>query len=186
MDDLSSDVMVSWFERLIRMQVAGGASIAVALCLTVSSPSQAVGAESLPATLKQALALAYKQNLTLQGERANLRAIKENVTQAKGGYKPTISSSLYGGLQSTRDVMRGGPPVNSDLGQAGVSLGVTQPVFDGWKTPNAVGQANEQVFASARTCVWPSKTSRWIRSAPICWCSPHSRWLRRRTRTLLC
>nr|WP_242402617.1 hypothetical protein [Komagataeibacter kakiaceti] len=47
----------------------------------------------MPTTLKGALALAYLTNPLLRQERATLRATDEQVPQALGGWRPTITGS---------------------------------------------------------------------------------------------
>ena len=44
-------------------------------------------------SLSDALAMAYQNNPTLEAQRAALRATDEGVTQAKAGYRPSISAN---------------------------------------------------------------------------------------------
>ena len=54
------------------------------------------------ATLRDALASAYRLNPDIEAERANLRATDEGVPQAKSGYRPTISGSANVGAVNVR------------------------------------------------------------------------------------
>nr|WP_267298692.1 TolC family outer membrane protein [Neokomagataea thailandica] len=45
-------------------------------------------------TLNEALEMAYKSNPTLQGERANQRAVTENSAQARSGWRPTVTINM--------------------------------------------------------------------------------------------
>ena len=51
-------------------------------------------------TLEGALVQAYRNNPTLNSQRASLRATDENVPQALSGYRPRISVTASGGEQS--------------------------------------------------------------------------------------
>ena len=44
-------------------------------------------------TLEQALASAYSNNPTLQARRAQQRALDESVSQARAGWRPTVTAS---------------------------------------------------------------------------------------------
>ncbi|MBP5615470.1 MAG: hypothetical protein J6X42_02845, partial [Alphaproteobacteria bacterium] len=46
--------------------------------------------EAKATTILEAMGDAYQHNPTLEGERANLRAVDENVAIAKSGYRPTV------------------------------------------------------------------------------------------------
>jgi outer membrane protein len=81
--------------RLLRgMQL--GTSLSALLLVAVSS--WPVYAE----TLKEALTAAYLYNPTLKAARAQLRATDNGVSQAKSGYRPTISATLQNGFEDTR------------------------------------------------------------------------------------
>ena len=54
------------------------------LATIFSSPARAE-------TIFEALSETYKSNPTLQGQRAYLRSVDENVAIAKSGYRPTIA-----------------------------------------------------------------------------------------------
>ena len=80
--------------------------IITALLLTcaLSSPSKAQ-------TVFEALSSAYNTNPTLQGQRAYLRAVDENVAIAKSGFRPTIAIR---GSYSDTDISHDNYGQNSD------------------------------------------------------------------------
>ena len=99
-------------------------------------------------SLTDALAMAYQNNPTLEAQRAALRATDEGVTQAKAGYRPSISangsigkSESTGGIQS----QLGQPSVKATTRQGSISL--SQPVFRGFQTVNNIKEASRTVMA---------------------------------------
>ncbi|NLI25785.1 MAG: TolC family outer membrane protein [Acetobacter sp.] len=50
-------------------------------------------------TLTQALALAYRSNPTLLGEQANQRAVTENSSQSRAGWRPTVTVNMDANYQ---------------------------------------------------------------------------------------
>ena len=108
-------------------------------------------------TITDALANTYMTNPTLNSARATLRATDENVPQALSGNRPQIFGTLSTGASGTRTYGGNGKVVggvrtshgkgyyNSYPTTIGVQL--TQPLFDGFQTPNAVRQAESLVKA---------------------------------------
>jgi outer membrane protein len=101
-------------------------------------------------TLSGVLAKAYHNNPQLNAQRAFVRQTGEQVNVALSGYQPKISVTASAGPQYTDSKFR-----NVDARQrdrlTGGSVGVTasQPLFDGFRTPNQV-QAAEGNVAAAR------------------------------------
>lgn len=93
-------------------------------------------------TIKEALALAYSNNPTLNAARAQLRGVDENVPQALSGWRPTASISATAG--STRSSANS---VESYRNNASLSLSVTQVLFRGFRTVNSTRQAESIVKA---------------------------------------
>lgn len=109
-------------------------------------------------TLQQALVSAYMTNPNLNAQRSALRATDESVTQAKSGFRPRASASADTGYrhfsaESDRrldSVAPGLDPTSSQEGPSnpgGYSITVTQPVFSGFRTLNAVREAKVNVAA---------------------------------------
>lgn len=103
-------------------------------------------------TLDGALARAYVNNPTLNAQRASLRATDETVSQAMSGYRPRITGSADAGSQqdTTSAPGSGGSNTQSYLPR-GVSLSVSQTIWNGNRIPNSVSQAESNVFAARET-----------------------------------
>ncbi|MBO6719697.1 MAG: TolC family outer membrane protein [Rhizobiaceae bacterium] len=117
----------------VRRSFAG--VFALALALTLSAP---VSAE----TISGALAKAYRNNSSLNSQRAGTRVTDENVAIAKSGYRPTIGASS--GLTFSRTSAGGGRSITS--GSFGIEI--NQMIFDGFQTRNNVLAAEANVRAS--------------------------------------
>src|SRR5579871_6082578 len=83
-------------------------------------------------TLESALALAYRNNPTLNAQRANLRATDEGVPQALAGYRPKINAEWDNGYQNyNAHALSGGAFVstNSNISPRGGTIGLVQTVY---------------------------------------------------------
>jgi len=111
-------------------------------------------------TIKSALARAYAGNPDLNQQRANVLARDEDVSKAEGGRRPKLNASLNGGPQFNR--LREPAGRNSSnqrvystehvIGEPrAAGVGVTQTLFDGWRTDNSIQQAEAGVFAARET-----------------------------------
>ena len=99
-------------------------------------------------TLKEALAKAYLNNPTLEAERANLRAIDENVPQALSNWRPELE--LSGDLSRSEtfaDVRTFGGKDQVRTPRS-VELNITQSLFRGFRTEAAIREAEIQVLAA--------------------------------------
>ncbi len=130
------------------------------LCLWLAAP---VSAE----TLQGALAAAYQYNPQLDAERARLRATDENVAQAEGQFRPTITGNASLGYQNSQTRSQqgvnplaallgnsaGGGQVqsNSTFHPKNVGVTVTQPIFRGFRTINGINVAEANVRAGRET-----------------------------------
>jgi outer membrane protein len=96
-------------------------------------------------TLTEALARVYQNNPQLNSARAQLRATDETVPQALSGYRPTLAVGASVGYNPVRNTFPDGTQQYANLRpwMAGVTL--TQPLFNGFRTANAVRQAEAQV-----------------------------------------
>jgi outer membrane protein len=127
----------------------GGMAIAAAVAMIVG-PTCA-SAE----TIESAMARAYQGNPQLNAQRAQLRAVDENVPQAMSGYRPKVNVTATAGEQYTdqtvKNVIPGAPQLTTYQKQFAntqpysVGATLTQPVFDGFQTPNRVGAAEKNV-----------------------------------------
>jgi TolC family type I secretion outer membrane protein len=104
-----------------------------------------VSAESI----HDALANAYSGNPTLNAERARQRATDEQVPQALSGWRPTISAGAQANLVVQDRDQSGGPGTlkpNTTF-PAEVNIGLSQPVFRGFKTVEGTKLAESNVLA---------------------------------------
>jgi outer membrane protein len=100
-------------------------------------------------TLHEALAAAYKYNPRIDAERARLRATDEEVARANSGFRPSIS----GAADITHDWQKSRPAGATDGSNTskGYSVGVSQSLFNGFRTVNAVNEAEAIVRAGRET-----------------------------------
>jgi outer membrane protein len=117
---------------------------ALAGALALAAP-QGAAAE----TLREALNAAYKFNPRLDAARALQRATDEEVPRALSGYRPTIAGSA----DTTYEVQTTSPPLGvpprsaAEGNPRGYAVGLTQPIFRGFRTKNAVSLAEATVRA---------------------------------------
>lgn len=123
--------------------VRKSAAVAALAALLVLHPGSDVSAE----TLHQALTAAYKFNPRLDAERARLRATDEEVPRALSGYRPQIFGSADVGYQKTKtfDGAGSGTTVSNPRGYG---VDISQPIFRGFRTLNAVREAEATVRAA--------------------------------------
>ena len=137
-----------------------GAGLAALLCSTTALAQKYDGSglpSFVPHTLQEALASAYLTNPTLQAERANLRSIDENVPTAVAGWRPTVSVTTSGTVESgassfgvTSGLNAQGLPAAQAVpatplhGLRGytTSVSAVQPLYEGGRT---TGQTHEAV-----------------------------------------
>lgn len=108
-----------------------------------------VGAE----TIAGALARAYQNNPELNAARAGLRATNETVPQALSGFRPIISADSALGVSTTRSRPDGFPNSTTTTTPASIGLTVVQPLFRGFRTQNAVAQAEAGVRAGRASLI---------------------------------
>lgn len=98
-------------------------------------------------SLREALSRAYVANPQLNAARAALRVTNENVPQALSGFRPTISADADAFYESEVAQAPGGAKTARNSVPRGGSIGFNQTLFDGFLTPNRVGQAESLVRA---------------------------------------
>lgn len=127
-------------KTLHSMALAGAAAIV----FTLSGPVGHANAE----TLAGALARAYQYNPELNAARAGVRVTDENVPLALSGYRPTITGEASSTASSVDRRLDG--VANSSTQSLTSSLGLTisQPLFRGFRTQNAVARAEAGVAAA--------------------------------------
>ena len=103
-------------------------------------------------TIAGALAKAYMTNPQLKAEEARQRATDERVPLAKSGWRPTVEAEgrVDRNWQGTRfiDPDTGNPASSkSDFTNPSFRITLNQPIFDGFRTENAVREAEASVAA---------------------------------------
>jgi len=98
-------------------------------------------------TLEQALAQAYRNNETLNAERAGLRGTDEEVPQALSGYRPRLEATADVGRRYLDEKGADGQRQTSTTTPRSVGLMATQSIFNGFQTSNRVRAAESQVLA---------------------------------------
>lgn len=113
-------------------------------------------------TLSEALASAYRYNPRIDAERARLRATDESVPQARSGYLPRLDGGADVNIQDVRSRLRD-ENANGFSGQTGTvargtrsgdtiyprgyNITLQQNLFNGFRTSNAVAEAEANVRA---------------------------------------
>jgi outer membrane protein len=134
---------VSVTDRRLR---GGRAFLGLLTSIVVLTGIPAASAE----TLDSALARAYRNNPTLNAQRANTRAVDENVAQAKAGYRPRVNGSADINATYT-ETERGGITTERTTSSRGLGVTIDQNLFDGFRTRNSVRRAESGVLGSWET-----------------------------------
>jgi outer membrane protein len=103
-------------------------------------------------TIAGALAKAYTTNPQLKADQARQRATDERVPQAKSGWRPTVEAQgrVAREWQGTSFIdPNTGNPANdkNDFTNRSFRITLNQPIFDGFRTENAVREAEAAVAA---------------------------------------
>ena len=105
-------------------------------------------------TLESALAQAYRNNPTLNAQRAALRVTDEGVPQAVAGYRPRINATYDGGYQHFESTTIAGgafTKTNTTLSPRGGNVGLVQTLYNGQRTGNLTRQAEAAVLSGRET-----------------------------------
>jgi outer membrane protein len=131
-----------WYRGWLAVACTKAGAMALAGVLAMAVPGGAAAE-----TLKQALNAAYKFNPRLDAARALQRATDEEVPRALSGYRPSIAGSADTTYERTRT--KGIVPslTNEESNPRGYAVGLTQPIFRGFRTKNAVSLAEATVRA---------------------------------------
>src|SRR5262249_36450053 len=154
-----------------RQTVARGAQLlafvaSAALCVppvaraadNATAVSGRVGNGAGAATMEGSLIQAYRNNPTLNAQRAATRAIDENVPTALSGYRPRAAGTAsvteqY--LDTLAKTTVGNTPLytrtQGAIAVQNYGLTATQTLFNGFQTANRTRQAEDQVFAARET-----------------------------------
>jgi outer membrane protein len=116
----------------------GVAVLCAVLACTATTP---VAAE----TLQEALSAAYGYNPRLDAQRSFQRATDEDVARAMSGYRPTITGNADIGIE--RSDQRPSNFLDGVTKPRGYGVQAVQPIFSGFRTYNAVNEAEANVRA---------------------------------------
>jgi outer membrane protein len=123
------------------------AAIGVVTAISLFAFCDAAVAENL----NEALATAYETNPTLRQERARQRATDETVPQALSGWRPQVQLQGELGYEHlhTRNLPAGDDFIETidETNPASIAIGLSQPVFRGFKTVEGTKQAQATVQA---------------------------------------
>jgi TolC family type I secretion outer membrane protein len=112
--------------------------------IILASAAFVVGAGQASAeSLVEAMVSAYTGNPALKAERARQRGTDEQVPQALSGWRPTVTSEgSISNVWSDTNVVS-----SSEVTPKSVSIGLSQPIFRGFKTINGTKAAEANVEA---------------------------------------
>jgi outer membrane protein len=110
-------------------------------------------------TISGALSRAYVANPQLNAQRANTRGVDENLTAALAYYRPTLNGTADAGILQQYYHLPGtakqepnpGTEINTFTQPRNAAVTLTQNVFNGFRTQNAVAQAHSQILSSRQT-----------------------------------
>jgi outer membrane protein len=128
--------------------------VAWAVCVAAVTMAALAPSRGSAETLESALAQAYRNNPQLNAQRASLRAIDENVSQALSGYRPRVTGSIDSGYQHYESTTLSGgvfTKTNTNISPRGGNIGLVQTIFNGHRVGNQTRQAESQVLAGRET-----------------------------------
>ncbi|MEH6525317.1 MAG: TolC family outer membrane protein [Sneathiella sp.] len=119
-------------------------ALTVASVIAVILPLSGVSAE----TLNEALAATYQNNPTLQAQRASVRGVDENVSQAISGWRPEVFATADASAQHSNTNITNNPGGSKDTTPTQATLTVSQPVYTGGITDATTKSAEATVLAA--------------------------------------
>jgi len=120
-------------------------ALTLLVCAVLIGSANFVSAE----TLKRALAAAYKTNPTLNAERANVRSIDEQTSQARSNFRPTVTGTLETGYRKTNPNGKGGSTSTGGTHHPeGYRVTINQSLFRGFRTINAMHEAEANILSA--------------------------------------
>lgn len=148
-------------ERILRLRFKSWLCQCVAVAALLGAPAARAD------TLNEALAAAYEHNPTINAERARLRATDEELARAQSGYRPDISLGAdygvaglttgvtpltlsNGGIPSPGQILSNNSQYKRNDGMTrpgGYAVTLSQPLFQGFRTLNAVKEADANIMA---------------------------------------
>jgi len=96
-------------------------------------------------TLESVLANTYRGNPELNAERQKLRAVDEEETRARSGYRPKLN--LNADITSRRVESEPSQSTDGRRRDGGYTVSLTQPIFRGLRTINSIRKADADIYA---------------------------------------
>ena len=126
-----------------------------AVCVVAFAAVLGVPCAAVAETLESALAQAYRNNPSLNAQRASMRAIDEGVPQAVAGYRPRLTWQFDSGYQhfESNTLSAGGTftKTNTNISPRGGNVGLVQTLYNGQRTGNLTRQAESTVLSGRET-----------------------------------
>ncbi|MEK9660981.1 MAG: TolC family outer membrane protein [Alphaproteobacteria bacterium] len=104
-------------------------------------------------TLEEALVQTYRENPTLEAERAGLRATDEGVPQALSNWRPTVEINGSYGRNDTSSDLANGTSTDTLRHPRDIELEITQNIFRGFRTVAETSQARNLVAAGRASLI---------------------------------
>jgi outer membrane protein len=131
---------IGWVMTYRRYIVKFSSFTALALSMAFSSNAQAMN-------LREALAIAYKNNPELKSERSKLDASDENVTQANSGYMPSLTANGNLSYENADNTFISGQNRTTANTPKSANLQFQQNLYAGGRTMEQVERADNQVMS---------------------------------------
>jgi outer membrane protein len=131
-----------------------GTGVRRAVCAAAIAAALGFPHSATAETLESVLAQAYRNNPTLNAQRAALRAVDETVPQALANYRPRVTGSFDSGYQHFESVSTSGGAftlTNTNISPRGGNIGLVQPLYNGQRSGNLTRQAEASVLAGRET-----------------------------------
>lgn len=113
--------------------------VAIACVVVVTCPAAAQTSGDALSTLARTVVETHPR---IQAQRAAVAALEARVDAARGGWLPAIQAD---GLSQRRRLTIHGGPGDQTFTAAEASVSARQPLFDGFRTPNAVASARAEL-----------------------------------------
>jgi outer membrane protein len=98
-------------------------------------------------TLTEALVMTYQSNPEILAQRAALRAVDENVTAAKGAWRPSVSATVTTGITDVNTENNGVTTTDDSSFPQTASVSISQPIYTGGAGDAAVASSEANVQA---------------------------------------
>lgn len=137
-DSPVKDARLARWSQAFRSCLMAGTVLAAGFGLSASASAQ---------TLTEALVMTYQSNPEILAQRAALRAADENVTAAKGAWRPAVSATLTTGVTNIDSETNGVTTTDGTSYPQTGTVSVSQPIYTGGAADAAVASSEASVQA---------------------------------------